>query len=72
MHNLRTIDINIEKYKQEGSFVIVGSRKGYFSLKDELVGIVIMVKMLLQRSHKLGKSGLTVFSDMGLFFYLIE
>jgi hypothetical protein len=31
---------------------------------------MIMVKMLLQRSHKLGKSGLTVFSDMGLFFYL--
>jgi hypothetical protein len=27
-----------------------------------------MIKMLLQRSNKLGKSGLTVFSDMGLFF----
>ena len=26
--------------------------------------------MLLQRSNKLGKSGLTVFSDMGLFFHL--
>jgi hypothetical protein len=25
--------------------------------------------MLLQRSNKLGKSGLTVFSDMGLFFH---
>jgi hypothetical protein len=28
-----------------------------------------MIKMLLQRSNKLGKSGLTVFSDMGLFFH---
>jgi hypothetical protein len=70
LHNLRTIDIDIEKYKQEGWLIIVGSRNGYFSLKDELVGIMIMVKMLLQRSHKLGKSGLTVFSDIGLFFYL--
>jgi hypothetical protein len=30
---------------------------------------MIMIKMLLQRSNKLGKSGLTVFSDMGLFFH---
>ena len=29
---------------------------------------MIMIKMLLQRSNKLGKSGLTVFSDKGLFF----
>jgi hypothetical protein len=28
-----------------------------------------MVKMLLQRSNKLGKSGLTVFSDISLFFH---
>jgi hypothetical protein len=28
-----------------------------------------MIKMLLQRSNKLGKSGLTIFSDMGLFFH---
>jgi hypothetical protein len=27
-----------------------------------------MIKMPLQRSNKLGKNGLTVFSDMGLFF----
>jgi hypothetical protein len=27
-----------------------------------------MIKMPLQRSNKLGKNGLIVFSDMGLFF----
>jgi hypothetical protein len=53
----------------QGSLVIVESKKGYFSLTNELVDIMTMIKMLLQRSNKLGKSGLTVFSDMDLFFH---
>jgi len=56
------------KKKLQGSLVIVEAKKGYFSLTNELVDIMIMIKMLLQRSNKLGKSGVTVFSDMGLFF----
>src|SRR5215211_5329418 len=67
-HSLKNIDLDVQKYKLQGSLVIVEAKKGYFSLTNELVDIMIMIKMLLQRSDKLGKSGLAVFSDMGLFF----
>ena len=67
-HGLKSIDLDVQKYKLQGSLVIVEAKKGYFSLTNELVDITIMIKMLLQRSKKLSKSGLTVFSDMGLFF----
>src|SRR5919108_2653823 len=66
--SLKNTGLDVERYKLQGSLVIVESKKGYFSLTNELVDIMIMIKMLLQRSNKLGKSGLTVFSDMGLFF----
>src|SRR5215212_10278424 len=68
-HDLKNIDLDVQKYKLQGSLVIVEAKKGYFSLTNELVDIMIMIKMLLQRSNKLGKSGLTVFSDTGLFFH---
>jgi hypothetical protein len=68
LHALKNIDLDVQKYKLQGSLVIVEAKKGYFSLTNELVDIMIMIKMLLQRSKKLGKSGLTVFSDMSLFF----
>lgn len=67
-HALKNIGLDVQKYKLQGSLVIVEAKKGYFSLTNELVDIMIMIKMLLQRSKKLGKSGLTVFSDMSLFF----
>jgi hypothetical protein len=67
-HGLKNIDLDVQKYKLQGSLVIVEAKKGYFSLTNELVDIMIMIKMLLQRSTKLGKSGLAIFSDMGLFF----
>jgi len=31
--------------------------------------MMIMIRMLLQRKRKLGKVGLTVISDMGIFFH---
>jgi hypothetical protein len=68
LHALKNIDLDVQKYKLQGSLVIVEAKKGYFSLTNELVDIMIMIKMLLQRSKKLGKCGLTVFSDMSLFF----
>jgi hypothetical protein len=61
--------ILVEKYKLQGLLVILEAKKGYFSLTNELVDITTMIKMLLQHSNKSGKSGLTVFSDMGLFFH---
>jgi MEDS: MEthanogen/methylotroph, DcmR Sensory domain len=67
-HGLKNIDLDVQKYKLQGSLIIVEAKKGYFSLTNELVDIMITIRMLLQRSNKLGKIGLTVFSDMGLFF----
>jgi hypothetical protein len=63
-------NVDVEKYKKEGSLVLVESKKGYFSLTNEFVGIMIMIRMLLQRASKLEKNGVTVISDMGLFFHL--
>ena len=67
-HSFKNIGLDVEKYKLQGLLVIVEAKKGYFSLTNEIVDITIMIKMLLQRSNKLGRNGLTVFSDMGLFF----
>jgi hypothetical protein len=47
----------------------VESKKGYFGLTNELVDLMIMINMLLQRLIKLGKSGLTLFSDKALFLH---
>lgn len=59
----------IENYKADGSLVIVNSTKAYFDLKNDFVGIMIMMKMLLTRKSKLSKDGISVISDMGNFFH---
>jgi hypothetical protein len=65
---LKNTGLDVQKYRPEGSLVILESKKGHFSLTNKLVDLTIMIKMLLQRSDKLSRSGLTIFSDMGLFF----
>jgi hypothetical protein len=70
LNNLTNNGIDMEKYKREGSIIIIESKKGYYSLTDKFVGVMIMTKMLLRRANKLGKTGVTVISDMGLFFHL--
>jgi hypothetical protein len=69
VNNLRSTGIDIDKYKKEGSLVIVQSEKAHYSLSQEFVGVMIMTKMLLRRLDKLGKAGITIISDMGLFFH---
>ncbi len=66
---LRVIDSNLDSRQKNGSLVIRDSAKVYFNLADELVDIMIMIRMLLQRKRKLGKDGLTVICDMGIFFH---
>jgi hypothetical protein len=66
---LKNTGLDVQKYRSEGSLIVVESKKGYFSLTNELVDLMIMINMLLQRLIKLGKSGLTIFSDKGLFFH---
>ena len=70
INNLTSNGIDMQKCKREGSIIIIESKKGYYSLTDEFVGVMIMMKMLLRRANKLGKTGVTVISDMGLFFHL--
>ncbi|MGC2425791.1 MAG: MEDS domain-containing protein [Nitrososphaeraceae archaeon] len=70
LNDLTNNGINIDKCKKEGSILVVESKKGYYSLTDKFVGVMIMTKMLLRRANKLGKAGVTVISDMGLFFDL--
>jgi MEDS: MEthanogen/methylotroph, DcmR Sensory domain len=67
---LKNSGIDIDRTKKEGSIVVIESKKAYYSLTDQFVGIMIMVEMLLQRAKKLNKTGITVISDMGLFFHL--
>lgn len=49
--------------------MIVESKRAYFGLQNDFVGIMIMLKMLLSRKTKLSKGGITVISDMGNFFH---
>lgn len=70
LHILKNSGIDIDRTKKEGSIVVVESKKAYYSLTDQFVGLMIMVEMLLQRVKKLNKMGITVISDMGLFFHL--
>jgi hypothetical protein len=69
LNNLTDNGIDIAKCKKEGSIVVVEAKKAYYSLKNEFVGVMIMTKMLLRRAKKLDKTGVTVISDMGLFFH---
>lgn len=69
LSTLKNIDSDIESRRKDGSLVIRESAKAYFNLADELVDIMIMIRMLSQRKRKLGKDGLTVICDMGIFFH---
>jgi hypothetical protein len=44
-HGLKNIELDVQRYKLEGSLVIVEAKKGYFSLTNELVDLMIMIKM---------------------------
>ena len=69
INNLGNTGIDINKYKKEGSIVIVQSKKAHYGLNQEFVGVMIMIKMLLSRLDKLQKAGISIISDTGLFFH---
>jgi MEDS: MEthanogen/methylotroph, DcmR Sensory domain len=60
---------DLSSSQKDGSLLIRESQKAYFNLEDALVDIMIMIRMLLQRKRKLGRDGLTVICDVGVFFY---
>ena len=61
---LKDNGISVEKYKNDGSLVVIESKKGFFGLLNDFVGIMIMIRMLLGRANKLAKKGLTIISDI--------
>jgi hypothetical protein len=69
LNTLKDMGIDTEIQRKDGSLVIRDSAKACFNMVDELVDITIMIKMLIQRMRKLNKYGLTVISDMGIFFH---
>jgi hypothetical protein len=44
LNSLTNTGIDIDKYKKEGSIVVVQSKKAYYSLTQEFVGVMIMTK----------------------------
>jgi hypothetical protein len=68
MSYLKDTGIHVDKHKNDGSLIVIETKKGFFSLLNDFVGIMIMIRMLLTRAHKIGKKGLTVIIDMGVFF----
>ena len=67
MKALKETDSNLERLQKDGSLVIRESAKAYFNLVNELVDIMIMIRMLSQRKRKLSKDGVTVICDMEIF-----
>jgi hypothetical protein len=47
INNLRNTGIDIDKYRKEGSIVIVQSKKAHYSLSQEFVEVMIMTKCCL-------------------------
>jgi len=52
---LKDNGISVEKYKSDGSLVVIESKKGFFGLLNDFVDIMIMIRMLLGRANKLAK-----------------
>jgi hypothetical protein len=55
-----------EKYEINGSIVVIDSIKAYFSE----IGIMTFVDGLLKHAKSSGKSGISVFADMGSFAHI--
>jgi len=61
---LREIDLDVARYEENGSLVILDSVRGYFGSDSDLLALI---KILSKRAQNQGSSGSCVFADMGLF-----
>ena len=71
--------IDIRKYENEGSLIIMDSVKGYFGLDDDddddddklphKDGILTFLKQLVKGAESSGKNGVCVFADIGSFYH---
>ena len=56
--------IDVQKYENEGSLVIIDSAKAYF--KSE-IGLELFIQKLVKQAESLGKNGVSVLTDSGSF-----
>jgi MEDS: MEthanogen/methylotroph, DcmR Sensory domain len=61
--------VDVEKYEKDGSLAIIDSFEAYSSqLNDNTYKIVPLFKLLLQQAEIFGKKGISIISDLGLFY----
>jgi hypothetical protein len=56
--------IDVQKYENEGSLVIIDSAKAYFKLD---IGLESFIHQLVKNAESLGKNGISVITDSGSF-----
>jgi hypothetical protein len=61
-----TLNIDVRKYENERSLIIIDSLEGYFGNPE---GIMPFEKQVLQHAKSSGKAGVSVFGDIDSFFY---
>jgi len=61
---LKNIDLDLTRYEQNGSLVILDSARRYFGSDADTL---LLIKLLSKRAQNQGKIGSSVFADMGLF-----
>ena len=75
-HTLRKrAGIDIEKFEKGGSLAIIDSFKAYSSQSsnnNNTYKILPLFKLLLQQAEIFGKKGISIISDLGLFFYQFQ
>ena len=62
---LSQLDIDVRKYEQNRSLVIVDSVKAYFHSDND---IKLLPKMMAEGSKRMSKKGVSIIGDMGSFF----
>ncbi len=67
-HNLRDLDLDVAKFEEDGSLVIIDSVRGYFGSE---VDVLSLIKILSKRAQNQSRSGCFVIADMGS-FYLVR
>jgi hypothetical protein len=66
-HALRDGGINVSKYEKENVLVIMDSEKAY-AKSGGVYNFNLLINLLTKRADALGKSGVSIFADGGLFF----
>lgn len=58
--------MDVRKYEREQSLIILDALKGYFGSPE---GIMPFIKQIIEYAKTSGKNGVSVFGDVGPFFY---